>query len=209
MLDSIIGLAHGLDLTACAEGVEDAPPGSADRPGLRHGSGLRDRPADARRRGARLARAQPQADASDLTPAREPELLGRTARRVASGWGLSLGPPFALSNYSYVAPVGEDAVLKVRPPDDLESEHEAEALELWAGDGAVRLLRREPRAPGAAARARPPGRRHRRLDESRGEHRRRGRGASALAAGRRAVSVDRRARRALARRGRAQRRARL
>ena len=39
-------------------------------------------------------------------------------------------------------------MLKVRPPDDLESEHEAEALELWAGDGAVRLLRqsREHRA---------------------------------------------------------------
>ena len=36
-------------------------------------------------------------------------------------------------------------MLKVRPASDDESEHEAEALELWAGDGAVRLLRRDDR----------------------------------------------------------------
>ncbi len=50
---------------------------------------------------------------------------------------------FALSRYSYVAPAGEDAVLKVTPPEDDESDEEADALELWNGDGAVRLLRRD------------------------------------------------------------------
>ena len=34
-------------------------------------------------------------------------------------------------------------MLKVTPPEDDESDEEAEALELWAGDGAVRLLRRD------------------------------------------------------------------
>jgi streptomycin 6-kinase len=38
---------------------------------------------------------------------------------------------------------GEPAVLKVQQPHR-ESEHEAAALELWAGDGAIRLLDSEP-----------------------------------------------------------------
>ncbi len=38
---------------------------------------------------------------------------------------------------------GEDVVLKVQEPHR-ESEHEAEALRLWDGDGAVRLLDEEP-----------------------------------------------------------------
>ena len=38
---------------------------------------------------------------------------------------------------------GEQAVLKVQQPDR-ESEHEAAALELWDGDGAIRLLDSEP-----------------------------------------------------------------
>jgi len=69
--------------------------------------------------------------------------LGRVAREVAAKWGVELGEPFGLSRYSYVAAVGGDAVLKVTPPEDDESDEEAEALELWAGDGAVRLLRRD------------------------------------------------------------------
>jgi streptomycin 6-kinase len=44
-----------------------------------------------------------------------------------------------------VAPAGADAVLKVQRPHR-ESEHEAAALELWDGDGAVRLLRHDPEA---------------------------------------------------------------
>jgi streptomycin 6-kinase len=66
-----------------------------------------------------------------------------TAERVAREWGLRLGTPFALSRFSYVAPVGDDAVLKVAWEEGEESLHEADALEHWAGDGAVRLLRRD------------------------------------------------------------------
>jgi len=44
-----------------------------------------------------------------------------------------------------VAPAGEGAVLKVQRPHR-ESEHEAAALELWDGDGAVRLLRHDAEA---------------------------------------------------------------
>ena len=62
---------------------------------------------------------------------------------VAAGWGLELGEPFALGRYSFVAPAGPDAVLKVTPPEDDESDEEGDALELWAGDGAVHLLRRD------------------------------------------------------------------
>jgi len=71
------------------------------------------------------------------------EPLARVAHEVAAEWDLELGPPFALSRYSYVAPAGDDAVLKVTPPADDESDEEAEALTLWGGDGAVRLLRRD------------------------------------------------------------------
>jgi streptomycin 6-kinase len=72
---------------------------------------------------------------TDLTP------LARIAAEVAAEWGLELGPAFALSNYSFVASAGNDAVLKVTPPEDDESNEEADALELWNGEGAVRLLR--------------------------------------------------------------------
>jgi len=74
---------------------------------------------------------------ADLVP------LERVARAVAAEWGIELGEPFALSRYSFVAPAGADAVLKVRPADDDESDEEAEALELWGGQGAVRLLRQD------------------------------------------------------------------
>ncbi len=65
----------------------------------------------------------------------------RTACAVAADWGLTLGEPFALSRFSFVAPAGEDSVLKVAWAGDDESLHEDAALELWAGDGAVRLHR--------------------------------------------------------------------
>ena len=78
------------------------------------------------------------------------------AHEVAREWGLELGPPFALGRYSFVAPAGEDAVLKVTPPEDDESDEEGDALALWDGDGAVRLLRRDvPRRALLLERARP------------------------------------------------------
>jgi streptomycin 6-kinase len=71
------------------------------------------------------------------------EALRSVALEVATDWELVLGEPFALSRHSFVAPAGDWAVLKITPSEDDESEEEAEALELWAGDGAVRLLRRD------------------------------------------------------------------
>lgn len=67
-----------------------------------------------------------------------------TAQRVAADWGLELGEPFAFAHHSYAAPVSDDAVLKVGWEGDDESLHDAEALDLWDGDGAVRVLRRDP-----------------------------------------------------------------
>jgi streptomycin 6-kinase len=64
------------------------------------------------------------------------------AEMLAKEWKLSLEAPFEMSNVSYVAPTTDGAVLKVAWLGDDESLHEAEALELWAGNGAVRLLRR-------------------------------------------------------------------
>jgi streptomycin 6-kinase len=68
--------------------------------------------------------------------------LERVAAEVAADWELALESPYALSRYSYVAPAG-DAVLKVTPPEDDESDEEADALALWNGEGAVRLLRHD------------------------------------------------------------------
>jgi streptomycin 6-kinase len=66
--------------------------------------------------------------------------LARIADEVAAEWGLNVHAPFP-AQYSYVAPAGRNAVLKVQHQLDDESLHEAEALLLWDGDGAVRLLR--------------------------------------------------------------------
>jgi streptomycin 6-kinase len=75
----------------------------------------------------------------DLTAAK------RVAHDAARHWGLELEPPFAMSNVSYVAPTGT-AVVKVAWEGDDESLHEPEALALWDGDGAVKLLGRHGRA---------------------------------------------------------------
>jgi streptomycin 6-kinase len=74
---------------------------------------------------------------------RLPEIVGACAAR----WSLEVGSPFEPATISYVAPArlpdGADAVLKVNFPEP-ESEHEAEALRLWDGRGAVRLLASDP-----------------------------------------------------------------
>jgi len=65
---------------------------------------------------------------------------------AAERWSLELGKPYVqgAAGYSTRAqlPDGTRAVLKLVHPDR-ESEHEADALELWDGDGAVRLLARD------------------------------------------------------------------
>jgi streptomycin 6-kinase len=62
---------------------------------------------------------------------------------AASGWGLTVEEPYDYAFASLAAPVtladGTEAVLKVQFPDR-ESEHEAEALREWNGEGAVRLI---------------------------------------------------------------------
>jgi streptomycin 6-kinase len=69
--------------------------------------------------------------------------LERVAGAVAAEWGLELGPRFGLARFSFAAPAGDDAVLKVVPERHWESDHEPDALAHWDGDGAVRLLRRD------------------------------------------------------------------
>src|ERR1700747_1992157 len=69
------------------------------------------------------------------------------AADVARDWNLRLGepyPPGAASGYVARAelPDGTPAVLKLGLPHR-ESEQEADALERWNGDGAVRLLARD------------------------------------------------------------------
>ena|SRR5437899_2020598 len=97
----------------------------------------------------------------------------RVAREIAAEWGLTLGEPFAMGHVSYVAPVGADAVLKVAWAGDDESLDEHAALELWAGDAAVRLHRADPARRALLEETRGPRRRHlrplrRRSDRDRG-----------------------------------------
>jgi streptomycin 6-kinase len=77
----------------------------------------------------------PESAGLDLTSARA------AAEAAARHWGLVLGPPFTRAHASYVTPAG-DAVVKVAWQGDDESLHEPDALALWGGDGAVRLLDR-------------------------------------------------------------------
>jgi streptomycin 6-kinase len=74
--------------------------------------------------------------------------LERVGCEVAAEWGLQLGRPFPLALHGFVAPAGEDAVLKVTPEVFWETTLEPDALAHWGGEGAVRLLRhdRERRA---------------------------------------------------------------
>ena len=69
--------------------------------------------------------------------------LRATAEEAARIWGVPLGERIAAGRFSFVAFAGDDAVLKVVPIEDDEADHEADALALLAGDGAVRLLRHD------------------------------------------------------------------
>jgi hypothetical protein len=69
--------------------------------------------------------------------------LERIGREVAAAWGIDLGEPFALALHSFAAPAGDGAVLKVVPARHWESDHEADALAHWGGNGAARLLRHD------------------------------------------------------------------
>ena len=72
--------------------------------------------------------------------ARLPEAISR----LESEWNLEVGPTFGNASVSYTAPAtrthtGERVVLKVPIPHE-EAEHEADALRVWGGRGAVRLI---------------------------------------------------------------------
>ena len=78
------------------------------------------------------------------TWAHEPEWLETIPgllRELADDWGLELEDPID-TPYSLVVPAG-DAVLKLNAPSHFEADHEADALECWDGQGAVRLLARD------------------------------------------------------------------
>lgn len=72
-----------------------------------------------------------------------PQVLATCAER----WSLQIEPPFDGSHVSYAAPAitdaGERVVVKVQFPDR-ESDHEADALKVYAGRGHVRLLAHAP-----------------------------------------------------------------
>lgn len=87
----------------------------------------------------RPVRESSEAARLDLSTARA------VAEEAAQSWGLTLGPPFAEAAASYVAPTGA-GVIKVPWEGDDEALHEGDALKLWDGDGAVRLLDRRGRA---------------------------------------------------------------
>ena len=69
------------------------------------------------------------------------DALRQIAEECVEAWGLTLERPLE-SEASLVIPAG-DAVLKVNADWHFEAEFEADALALWDGRGAVRLLARD------------------------------------------------------------------
>jgi streptomycin 6-kinase len=69
--------------------------------------------------------------------------LPQLVDECAETWSLRIGEPYSGGKVAWVAPAeladGTRAVLKINFPER-ESEHEADALAFWAGEGAVRLL---------------------------------------------------------------------
>jgi streptomycin 6-kinase len=74
------------------------------------------------------------------------ERLPQLKEECAAQWELEVGPPFLYAHVSLAAPAqlpdGGEAVLKICFPHR-ESEYEGDALRVWDGDGAVRLLRQD------------------------------------------------------------------
>ena len=74
----------------------------------------------------------------------EPEWLAALPALVAAcaeQWSLALEEPVDTA-HALVVPAG-DVVLKLNALSHFEADHEAEALERWAGDGAVRVVARD------------------------------------------------------------------
>jgi streptomycin 6-kinase len=67
--------------------------------------------------------------------------LPRLADECAEMWNLELEDPID-TPHSLVVPAGA-AVLKLNAPSHFEADHEADALQLWDGSGAVRVLARD------------------------------------------------------------------
>jgi streptomycin 6-kinase len=74
--------------------------------------------------------------------------LPRPVRDLVEEWELTLDGELRRRVHALVVPVrtrgGRPAVLKLSSPHE-EAEHEAVALQAWRGEGAVRLLRADPR----------------------------------------------------------------
>jgi streptomycin 6-kinase len=58
-------------------------------------------------------------------------------------WEVRTGPPYTRGTTAWTAPAGRTAVLKVSWPHR-EARYEADGLALWAGAGAVKLVRSDP-----------------------------------------------------------------
>ena len=83
-------------------------------------------------------------DALRVTWQHEPEWLAalpELAAACAGDWELTLEEPVE-TPHSLVVPAG-DAVLKLNAPSHGEADREADALALWDGEGAARLLARD------------------------------------------------------------------
>jgi streptomycin 6-kinase len=69
------------------------------------------------------------------------DALPSLVRDCEEQWGLRLEAPIE-TPHSLVVPAG-DVVLKLSAPSHFEADHEADALEAWRGEGAVRLVARD------------------------------------------------------------------
>ena len=132
---------HRWEGERCPPGCCVSPPGSSPR----RSSGRTSSGRLPAQRSERLSSRSPAASTGCVVP-RGRAWLDALPRLVAScveRWGLTLGPPFADAYVSFPLPAGcRTAVTRCSSSSfpHRESDHEAEALARWDGDGAVRLL---------------------------------------------------------------------